>query len=166
MSNSIVNIKKVDFTSQSEAKTLIELLNQYALDPMGGAKALDQKVIDSLPKSLAERTDVLSFIAYEKNTGKAIGMLNAFEGYSTFAGKPLANIHDVYVKPEWRGKKIAQSLILSLEQLAIERRYCKLTMEVLDKNFTAKRAYQRLGFSGYELDPEIGQAVFWQKEIG
>ena len=166
MSNYKVNIKKVDFTSKKEVKTLIELLNEYALDPMGGGKALDPKVIDRLPESLAQRTDALSFIAYEDNQNKAIGILNAFEGFSTFAGRPLANIHDVYVKPEWRGKKVTQNLILALEKLAIERCYCKLTMEVLDKNISAKRAYNKVGFSGFELDPEVGQAVFWQKEIG
>ncbi|MFT5906124.1 MAG: ribosomal protein S18 acetylase RimI-like enzyme, partial [Cryomorphaceae bacterium] len=42
---------------------------------------------------------------------------------------------------------------------------CKITLEVLSKNEVAKSAYQKFGFSGYELDPEAGKALFWEKPI-
>ncbi len=40
---------------------------------------------------------------------------------------------------------------------------CKITHEVLSNNEVAKSAYEKFGFSGYELDPEAGSALFWQK---
>jgi ribosomal protein S18 acetylase RimI-like enzyme len=34
---------------------------------------------------------------------------------------------------------------------------------VLSNNEAAKSAYQKFGFSDYELDPQAGTALFWQK---
>ncbi|MFT5635935.1 MAG: hypothetical protein ACI89T_001390 [Cognaticolwellia sp.] len=40
-----------------------------------------------------------------------------------------------------------------------------MTLEVLEGNKVAKNAYQKVGFGSYVLDPEMGQAVFWQKKL-
>ena len=42
---------------------------------------------------------------------------------------------------------------------------CKLTLEVLDNNFIAKALYKKFGFSDYQLDPEYGNALFWEKKL-
>jgi hypothetical protein len=36
---------------------------------------------------------------------------------------------------------------------------------VLTGNIAAKGAYRKAGFEGYELDPAVGKAEFWQKKI-
>jgi len=38
-------------------------------------------------------------------------------------------------------------------------------LEVLSNNEVAKSAYSKFGFSGYELDPKAGAALFWQKTL-
>lgn len=162
-----IEIKHVDFSLDWMSNELVSVLNEYACDPMGGNKPLNEKVLSTLADKLSQRNDAISLIAIDTDKPqKAIGILNAFEGFSTFQAKPLLNIHDVYVKKEYRGQKVAQQLFLYLEKMAIASQCCKLTLEVLDKNTPAKRAYQKLGFSGYELDPTVGHAVFWQKDIG
>ena len=40
-----------------------------------------------------------------------------------------------------------------------------VTLEVLDGNAPARRAYQRFDFTAYELDPAQGKALFWEKKI-
>ena len=40
-----------------------------------------------------------------------------------------------------------------------------LTLEVLEGNKVAQAAYRASGFAGYELDPEVGRAMFWQKKL-
>lgn len=157
------NIERIDYNNQYQVDALIGLLNAYASDPMGGGKPLPFNVLNELPNQLKQRSDAISLLA--KHNDEYVGLLNAFEGFSTFSAKPLINIHDVYVKPEYRGLAIAQKMILAIEKIGIERNCCKLTLEVLNKNEAAKSAYKKIGFHGYELDPEIGQAVFWQKEI-
>jgi len=163
----MTKIQALNLNSDEMASAMLSLLNSYACDPMGGGKALDERTRQRLPAALLKRNDLVSFLAFDQaNNSEAIGLINAFEGFSTFSAMPLINIHDIYVKPEWRGKGVCKKLVLAVEKVAIQRRCCKLTLEVLDKNHMAKRAYRKLGFSGYELDPDIGQAVFWQKEIG
>ena len=43
--------------------------------------------------------------------------------------------------------------------------YRKLTLEVLEGNSVAQSAYRAFGFEGYELDPQMGKALFWQKKL-
>jgi ribosomal protein S18 acetylase RimI-like enzyme len=52
-----------------------------------------------------------------------------------------------------------------VESVAKERGACKVTLEVLEGNKVAQNSYAKFGFSGYELDPEMGKAIFWEKVI-
>ena len=56
-------------------------------------------------------------------------------------------------------------MLEKVEQIAIERGCCKLTLEVLEGNQAAQNSYQKFGFSAYELDPEMGRALFWDKKL-
>jgi hypothetical protein len=38
-------------------------------------------------------------------------------------------------------------------------------LEVLTGNRLAQSAYLKFGFGAYELDPEMGGAIFWQKAL-
>ena len=51
------------------------------------------------------------------------------------------------------------------EEIAKDLGCCKLTLEVLSGNEKAKAAYLRFGFDGYQLAPETGHALFWQKKL-
>ena len=52
------------------------------------------------------------------------------------------------------------------EAIALSLGCCKLTLEVLEGNTVAHAAYKACGFAGYELAPNIGKAMFWQKKLG
>ncbi|MDP4535743.1 GNAT family N-acetyltransferase [Alkalimonas collagenimarina] len=159
----MIDIKAVNYQDSEQAQQLVYLLNQYALDPMGGGDALAEQVQLELAVKLADRSDTFSFIAYDDD--QPVGLVNCVEGFSTFAAKPVMNIHDVVVLPTHRGKGISTLLLNEVEQLARQRDCCKLTLEVLQGNKVAKASYLKFGFAGYELDPEMGQAMFWQKKL-
>ena len=158
-----INISKADYLNTQHQHDIPLLLNQYAIDPMGGATPLSQQVIDNLVNELAKRPYAFSIIAYVD--GKPAGLVNCFEAFSTFACKPLINIHDVVVLSEYRGLGLSQKMLDKVEAIAREKGCCKITLEVLSNNNVAKSAYQKFGFAGYELDPQAGQAMFWQKTI-
>jgi len=139
------------------------LLNSYACDPMGGGEALATTVKDNLVKTLAKRTDVFTILCYVDE--QPAGLINCIEGFSTFNCKPVMNIHDVIVLAEYRGQGLSTKMLAEVEALASFRGCCKLTLEVLEGNKIAKSSYQKFGFAGYELDPEIGKAMFWEKKI-
>ncbi len=142
---------------------LLQLLNSYACDPMGGGTPLPEVVKQNLIPKLQQRNDYLGVLALVDE--QPAGLINAFEGFSTFAAKPLVNIHDVIVTSDYRGNGLAQRMMSELEYLARQRGCCKLTLEVLSNNTVAQSVYRKFGFGAYELDPEAGQALFWQKPI-
>lgn len=159
----MISCKKVDFTRPEEGKLLVELLNVYAMDLMGGGESLRDDVIENLPIELAKRPTCHAFIAHMD--GVPAGMAICFEGFSTFECKPLLNIHDLCVVPTMRRKGIASALVFAIEQHAQSLGCCKITLEVLEGNHAAKKTYQACGFEGYELDPMMGKALFWQKKL-
>ena len=158
-----IKIINVNYNDPQQAKDLLFLLNAYALDPMGGGEPLDQYVVDNLVKELSKLPHALSVMAYVDDN--PAGLINCFEAFSTFLCKPLINIHDVMVLKEFRGNGLSEKMLKRIEELAVAKGCCKLTLEVLSENKTAKSSYKKYGFSRYELAPKAGSAQFWQKLI-
>jgi GNAT superfamily N-acetyltransferase len=156
-------IVTADLSKPTHATALVELLNIYALDPMGGGEELPDDVKENLAATLAARSDAQVIFALAN--GEPIGMVVCIEGFSTFACKPLINIHDVIVKSAYRGQGISGMMFEKVEQIAREKGCCKLTLEVLSGNKSAKSAYANFGFEGFQLDPQMGEALFWQKKL-
>ena len=159
----MIEIIKADLTNSTHENALVTLLSLYALDPMGGGEDLSDFTKENLASEILKRTDITVILAFDDE--KAVGLINCIEGFSTFACKPLINIHDVYVSTDSRGKGVATRLLQAAEDLAIEKNCCKVTLEILEGNEPAKLAYLKFGFTGYELDPEMGKAMFWQKKL-
>ena len=156
-----IEIIKADYLNEKHARDLSDLLEAYATDPMGGGKSLSEYTKGHLVKELSKQPHAFSVIAYVD--GEPAGLTNCFEAFSTFVCKPLVNIHDFVVVKKFRGKGISQMMLDKVEEIAKSKGCCKLTLEVLSNNNAAKSAYVKFGFSSYELDPEIGNALFWQK---
>jgi ribosomal protein S18 acetylase RimI-like enzyme len=92
-----------------------------------------------------------------------VGLVNCIEGFSTFACKPLVNVHDVAVLASHRGRGVAEQMLALAQQIAQERGAVKMTLEVLSGNTPAVTLYRRMGYQGYQLDPAMGTAQFFQK---
>ena len=152
-----------DYADPQHQRDIPLLLDAYARDPMGGAKRLDPEVKKTLIHQLAGIPGAFSVLAYVDD--RPVGLVNCFQGFSTFQGKPLINIHDVMVVEEFRGRGLSRRMLARVEEVALERGCCKLTLEVLSNNEAAKTAYRRCGFADYQLDPDAGSALFWQKPL-
>lgn len=152
-----------DYLNPTHAQHIVELMEVYALDPMGGGKPLAEKVKQSLVSEMAKRPFLFTLICYVDDNPAAL--VNCIEGFSTFAGKPLINIHDVVVNSEYRGEGLSQRMLEQVSMIAKDKGCCKITLEVLEGNHVAQQAYCKHGFAGYELDPKMGKAMFWQKAL-
>jgi len=159
----MIEILPADLNSKTHALALVELLDAYAHDPLGGGQGLASDVKAKLPEELARRPTACVLLAWAE--ARAVGLLIAFEGFSTFAAKPLLNLHDIYVDPAYRRRGVGKLLLAHAEAIALQRGCCKLTLEVLSGNTTAQAAYREFGFQQYELSPEVGQAMFWEKKL-
>ena len=156
-----VEIRRVNFSQPESAYILVELLDEYARDPMGGGHGLAPMVKAELASQLAQVPGAVGLVAYV--AGEAAGLATAFSGFSTFAARPLLNIHDLAVLASFRNQGVGQALLAELESIAHERGCCKLTLEVLGNNQIAQGAYRKFGFAPYALDEAAGVAQFWQK---
>jgi ribosomal protein S18 acetylase RimI-like enzyme len=156
-------ILRADYADPRQAAALVALLDAYARDPMGGGAPLPARARAELPARLNRIPGAFSLLAY---LGAApVGLVNCFEGFSTFACRPLLNVHDLAVLPAWRGRGIGRALLARVEAIARERDCCKLTLEVLQGNRSAQALYRVQGFHPYQLNPVLGSAEFWQKDL-
>jgi GNAT superfamily N-acetyltransferase len=108
-----ITIRQVDYSDLADAAALVDMLDAYARDPMGGGKPLSAHTRQHLAAELAKRPHAVSFLAFDD--GVPAGVLNAFEGFSTFACKPLLNVHDIAVHADHRGKGIGRMLLDAVE---------------------------------------------------
>jgi len=156
-------VRRADLALPADRESLLALLDMYARDPMGGAEPLSPDTRARLCDDLLRHPKAVSFLAHDRADGAAIGLINCFEGYSTFKARPLLNIHDVAVVPGWRARGVGQALLAAAQHEARARGCCKLTLEVLSGNREATRSYLRFGFENYQLDPAAGHALLMQK---
>jgi ribosomal protein S18 acetylase RimI-like enzyme len=152
---------RADYANPAHAAGLVMLLDAYASDPAGGGKGLSDFAKANLVPGLAARPQAYSVLAFDG--AQPVGLVNCIEVFSTFACKPLVNVHDVAVVASHRGRGIAEQMLAEAEVVARERGAVKLTLEVLSGNRSAIRLYERIGFAGYQLDPAMGSAQFLQK---
>lgn len=158
---SIITIINADLNNPRHAAAVVELLNDYACDPIGGAEALSDFCQTNLVSELKKRQNIHVVLAWVD--GAAAGLSICIEGFSTFACQPLLNIHDIAVSPRFRGLGIAKKMLAHIEQIALSLHCCKITLEVLQGNTPAQALYTSLGFAGYQLDPAMGTAIMMQK---
>ncbi len=156
-----LRICRADYADPAHAAAVVSLLDAYARDEAGGGVPLVEFVKSNLVAELAARKQIFSVLAFDGEL--PVGLVNCMEGFSTFACRPLINIHDVVVLASHRGERIGEQMLALCAVIARERGACKLTLEVLQGNASAQRLYTRAGFAGYQLDPAMGHAQFLQK---
>ena len=150
-----------DYSDPAHAGAIVSLLDAYAQDPAGGGQRLSDFAKANLVNELARRPQAFSVLAFDGNS--PVGLVNCIEGFSTFACKPLVNVHDLVVLGSHRGQRVGEQMLVLCEEIALQRGACKLTLEVLGGNHSAIKLYERVGFAGYQLDPAMGSALFLQK---
>jgi len=106
-----LSIREADLTDATDCEGVVDVLNSYAADPIGGGIPLSAEVRARLP--LALREHATTFVLLARVEGQSIGVAGA-----------------------------------------LERRCCKLTLEVQDDNRRARALYDRCGFG----DAVVGSA--------
>ncbi|GAA5524048.1 hypothetical protein Maes01_00600 [Microbulbifer aestuariivivens] len=163
MSENTIEILLADYADPAHARALVQLMDEYARDPFGGGEPLSDRCRHELVAKLAAFPGAFSVLAFDGP--RALGLVNCFTGFSTFACQPLVNIHDVIVTDAARGRGVCGRMLDLVAAEAKRRGCCKLTMEVLEKNLPAQSAYRKVGFKPYVLDESMGQALFWQRYL-
>ena len=162
--STVVRVCVADYANPLHAKALVNMLDSYAKDPMGGGEGLSSYAKANVVSGLSKVPLAFSVLAFAGETDEtAVGLANCLQGFSTFACKPLINVHDLAVIDSQRGQRIGERMLALVEDVARQRGACKITLEVLSGNERAMRLYSRAGFANYELDPSAGHACLMQK---
>lgn len=156
-------IIEADLALPEHQETVLALVNAYSCDPMGDGHPLSDEAKRNLIPGLQKHPTTHVFVAFQNET--PVGIAVCFLGFSTFAAKPLMNIHDLSVLPAWRGKGFGKALLAAVEKKARELGCCKLTLEVLDINDQAKKTYQAAGFSDGTRAAPKEMCLFYSKRL-
>src|SRR5471032_195487 len=163
MESAEILVLQASYTNPIHAEAICLVLNDYAEDPMGIGEPLSADVLRQLPAELAKRPYAFSVLAFVG--GEPAGLVNCFEGFSTFACRPLVNVHDVVVMDKFRGLGLSQKMLQKVEEIARQRGCCKITLEVLEGNAVAQSAYRKFGFDYAVFDPKHCRMLFWSKPL-
>lgn len=85
----MIEIVQADLSLPAHAKALVQLMDAYALDEMGGGQGRPDYVKANLPSELAKRKSAYVILAFVD--AEPAGLVVCLEGFSTFACKPLLN---------------------------------------------------------------------------
>ncbi|HEX2860788.1 MAG TPA: GNAT family N-acetyltransferase [Lacunisphaera sp.] len=158
-----IHYVQADLERPDHQDAVLSLVDAYSRDPMGDGSPLSADARTRLIPGLRRHPTTLVFLAYEGDT--PVGIAVCFLGFSTFAARPLVNLHDVAILPTHRGRSIGRGLLAAVEAHARKLGCCKLTLEVLDRNDRALRTYAAAGFKRYSLQPGAGEAIFMTKRL-
>jgi len=163
MKNNSLQIVEADYADAEHRVAIPFLLDAYARDLLGFRKTLDNIVLQNLVSGLEQCPTALVLLA--RADDHYVGMAICFMGFSTFSARPLINIHDFMVLPDYQKRGIGKALLREVERIARERGCCKITLEVQMKNAAARGIYQSFGFKASFLDPEAGEQLSLTKTL-
>ena len=153
-----IEIIQCDFSNAEQLQKIVELTDAYMRDPMGTNAPMPAHVKTTLSKGLANHPAcMILFALVEKQYA---GICTSFINFSTFKAKPYFNVHDLAVLNKFQGMGVGKKLLEKVLEIAAERRYCKVTLEVRDDNHNAKALYKKLGFK--DCEPVM---YYWVKDI-
>jgi ribosomal protein S18 acetylase RimI-like enzyme len=147
-----------DYSNPAHTKAIISLINAYIDDEMGGGKPLSVEKQQQMVDGLANYPTAIVLLAQEADV--FVGLLVAFENFSTFTARPMINIHDVFVQKKYRGNGIGRKLMNAIINEAERRKCSRVTLEVRKDNIKAQNLYQSLGFE--EAEHEM---FYWRKPL-
>jgi GNAT superfamily N-acetyltransferase len=156
-------ITQADLANPDHQQATLQMMDAYASDPMGDGRPLSTWAREHLISGLREHPTTLVFLAFHDT--QPVGIATCFRGFSTFAARPLLNISDYYVLPQFRGSGIGRQLLQAIEQRARDLGCCRLTLEVQENNRRARAIYTAAGFAQAVYVQEAGGSLYLTKSI-
>jgi ribosomal protein S18 acetylase RimI-like enzyme len=165
----LVAVRDADLENPADSRAVVDLVDEYAREPLHGGQGLPAAVRRALPAALVEHPTRIVLLAVRDQ--RPVGVAVCFLGFSTWNARPLLNLHDLAVTLDMRGRGIGRQLLEGVEARARSLGCCKLTLEVRGDNRVAQGLYRSFGFRGgagapgEALGGRPDQTFFWEKPL-
>ncbi|MDE5763940.1 MAG: GNAT family N-acetyltransferase [Ruminococcus sp.] len=104
-------------------------------------------------RELVSSGAVLSFMAYENN--QPVGVMNIFYKYTTFSGRKILYIEDLYVREKYRGFGVGRKLLDKARETAVSNDCEQIELKCAVWNSSSAGFYE-----SYGLKPENEWQVY------
>ncbi|MBX2990429.1 MAG: GNAT family N-acetyltransferase [Bacteroidetes bacterium] len=142
--NAAASIPTVRKATPADAETILSLVD--ALAEYEKLAPPDAEAKGRLIRDMFSEPPKLNAYLAELD-GKPAGYAFVFETYSSFLALPTLYLEDLFVLPEYRGKKAGYALFAEMVKEAYTRGCGRMEWTVLDWNQLAIDFYRRLGAS-------------------
>ena len=116
--------------------------------------AMNTRILDTLWGWILDDNHIVNGICFELE-GKIVGIAHYRTMPRPITGEYVGFLDDLFVKPEFRGQKIAQKLISHLKSLSKANNWNGIRWITHSSNKKAKKLYDKIannkGFELYEL---------------
>lgn len=135
-------IFQIEKAVEKDVPQIIALIREFAAfeNLSDYCEVTEENLFDAM---FGENPCVEGLIAFDDDA--PIGYALFFENFASFRGQRGLYLEDLYVKPEYRGRKIGEAFLKKLAQTAKERNFKRIDFLVLDWNENAIRFYKKLG---------------------
>ena len=151
-----IAVVEADLEDPGHQNAILYLLDEYANEPVVSGEPPNPLARTRVIPGLQEHPTSLVLLAMEEED--VLGLAICFRVFSTFAGMPLLNLHDIAVRRERRRQGIGRRLLGAVEKHARSMGCCGVSLEVNAKNESAQDLYRSFGFT------DEGQ-LFWKKPL-
>jgi GNAT superfamily N-acetyltransferase len=163
MPTAAIEVTDADLDNPAHQRAVVELIDGYAQEPLANGAPLAEEIKRALIPRLRKHPTTVILLALEGP--RPVGIAVCFLGFSTFAARPLLNIHDIFSVPTHRGQGVGRRLLEAVEAKARRLGCCKVTLEVQENNHHARKVYAAAGFKQYALQDDGGGALYLSKPL-
>ncbi len=156
-------VVEADLDDPGHAEAVLEILDSYVREPIVAGQPLRADVRKRLIPELRAHAPARILLAFDGD--RPVGIAVCFLGFSTFAARPLLNIHDLAVLPDDRGRGVGRALLAGAEERARALGCCKLTLEVRRDNERARGLYRDFGFQDFAPGADAKPTFFLEKGL-
>jgi GNAT superfamily N-acetyltransferase len=104
-----MKIVRADLEDTHHQASLMVMAEAFSVDPFGANRPLSEPARAGLIDGLRAHPTTLVFLAFEDEVPTGIAI--CFRGFSTFAARPVVNIHDFFVSKNVRGRGVSRALL-------------------------------------------------------
>ena len=104
---------------------------------------MNNQILQTVWNWLNDKNHELKGISYEVD-GKIVGIAHYRKLLSPLKGKYIGYLDDIFVDPEYRGKKIGKKLLNKIKEISKASNWNLVRWQTDEDNFTAKKLYDKV----------------------